>query len=96
MVLVRNTGRGKLVERLTDQVGGNRELAEGILKKRGHMATDGSLTRKGEARDQMTARERAVDRASRASGKSPEEYQYNPSTNRATVRKRRSPFKKYK
>ena len=39
-------GRGKLVERLTAQVG-SRAKAIAILKKRGHMTKDGKLTPSG-------------------------------------------------
>jgi hypothetical protein len=35
----------------------------------------------------MTASERAIERASRASGKFTGMYEYNPKTNRATIKK---------
>jgi hypothetical protein len=75
-------GRHQLVDRLAAQVGSRKE-AESILKKRGHMSSDGKLTAAGRARDRMTASERAVDRASRASGKPKNVFVYNPSSNTA-------------
>jgi hypothetical protein len=83
-------GRGSLVKRLTSQVG-SRTLAESILKKRGDMKRDGELTSKGKKRDNMTAAERAKDRALKASKKSnrtAKDYVYNPNTNSATLKKR--------
>jgi hypothetical protein len=80
-------GRHQLVDRLAAQVG-SRESAVAILQKRGDLKADGkTLTKKGEARDNMTARERALDRASKGSGKTPSAYKYDPRTNRATLRK---------
>ena len=58
-------GRGSLVKRLTSQVG-SRTLAENILRARGDMKRDGTLTSKGAKRDSMTAAERAKDRALKA------------------------------
>jgi hypothetical protein len=55
-------GRNQLISRLTWQVGGDKELALRILKKRGHIDDDGNLTEAGKARDAMTARERERDR----------------------------------
>ena len=56
-------GRHQLINRLAAQVG-NRELAINILIKRGHLEPDGkTLTPDGKIRDNMTARERALDRA---------------------------------
>ena len=71
-------GRGELVPRLIAQLGGNKEFAYALLKKRGDMDADGKLTAKGEKRNQMTAEERAFDRA----GESPHTHTYNPETNR--------------
>lgn len=78
-------GRYQLVDRLSAQVG-DRKMATNILKKRGDMNYDGTLTPKGRARNSMTAEERAIDRKSNETGKSPGEYKYNPLTNRATLR----------
>ena len=55
-------GRGELVPRLIAQVG-SEAFAKNLLKKRGHMNADGTLTAQGEKRNQMTAEERAFDRA---------------------------------
>lgn len=74
-------GKGQLVNRLAAQVG-DRGLAISILKKRGDMNADGSLTAKGKRRDAMTAEERAKDRASKATGEPTSHFSYNPATNR--------------
>lgn len=78
-------GRKELYARLTAQVG-SKELAKSLLVKRGQMTKDGKLTAKGKARNNMTAEERAIDRASKRSGKSKTAYKYNPKTNRATIK----------
>ena len=70
-------GRNQLVKRLIAQVG-DKGFAYALLKKRGHMNADGTLTAKGEKRNQMTAEERAFDRA----GETPHTHTYNPKTNR--------------
>lgn len=70
-------GRGELVPRLIAQVG-SEAFAKNLLKKRGHMNADGTLTAEGEKRNQMTAEERAFDRA----GESVHTHDYNPETNR--------------
>ena len=75
-------GSGQLVDRLTAQVR-DRGFAEALLKKRGDMAADGTLTAKGEARNSMTAEERALDRAGETSASAT----YNPKTNRVTKNK---------
>lgn len=75
-------GRGKLLERLTAQVG-DRKLAVGILQKRGHLKADGkTYTKEGMKRNSMTAEERAKDRAAKQTGRSAEDFKYNPTTNR--------------
>jgi len=79
----KHMGEGKLVKRLAAQVG-SKPLAENLLKKRGDMKADGTLTAKGKARNNMTAEERAKDRASKASGKPTKSFTYNSNTNRAT------------
>ncbi len=71
-------GRGELVPRLIAQLGGNKEFAYALLKKRGHMNPDGTLTAEGQKRNTMTAAERAHDRASTT----PHTHTYNPETNR--------------
>lgn len=80
-------GKNQLVNRLAAQVG-SIDRAKGILIKRGDMKPDGkTLTAKGMQRNAMTASERAVDRAAKASGKPKSNYKYNPLTNRATLKK---------
>jgi hypothetical protein len=85
MATQRFMGRGQLVDRLMAQVG-SRSLAIGILKKRGDMTASGELTAKGMKRNNMTAEERAKDRASKATGKSPSSFNYNPATNRTKLK----------
>ena len=78
-------GRNSLIDRLAAQVR-SKSFAISLLKKRGDLTASGELTAKGRARDAMTAEERAIDRASKESGKSASEYTYDPTTNRATLR----------
>lgn len=79
-------GRGQLIDRLTSQVG-SRELAVGLLRDRGQMEKNSEkLTTAGEKRNNMTAAERAKDRAATASGKPVTAFKYDPKTNRATRR----------
>lgn len=79
-------GENQLVNRLAVQVG-SMNRAKAILINRGDMMPDGkTLTAKGMKRNKMTAGERAIDRASKASGKPKSNYKYNPSTNRATLK----------
>lgn len=80
-------GRNQLLDRLSFQTG-NREMAKQILIDRGHMRADGTLTPAGDARNRMTAGERAIDRASKESGKPAKRYKYNPITNKATLKRR--------
>lgn len=80
-------GKNQLVYRLAAQVG-SIDRAKAILIKRGDMKPDGkTLTAKGIQRNEMTASERAIDRAAKASGKPKSDYKYNPFTNRATLKK---------
>ena len=78
-------GRNSLVDRLAAQVR-SKSFAIALLKKRGDLTASGELTAKGKARDAMIAEERAIDRASKESGKPASEYTYDPTTNRATLR----------
>ena len=79
-------GKNQLVNRLAAQVK-SKPLAVNILKKRGDLKADGkTLTAKGKKRDNMTAKERAIDRAVKRSGNKATEYKYNPRTNRATLK----------
>ena len=85
MATQRFMGKGQLVDRLMAQVG-SRSLAIGILKKRGDMSDSGILTAKGQSRNNMTAEERAKDRASKSTGKPTSKFTYNPATNRTKLR----------
>lgn len=78
-------GRNSLVDRLAAQVR-SKSFAIALLKKRGDLTASGELTAKGMRRNKMTAEERAIDRASKESGKSASEYTYDPTTNRATLK----------
>lgn len=78
-------GRNSLVKRLAAQVG-DEFKAKAILKRRGHLKNNGKLTAKGKERDAMTAEERAIDRASKRSGKPKTAYKYDPRTNQATLK----------
>lgn len=80
-------GKGQLINRLTAQVG-SKELAIGILQKRGDLKSDGkTLTAKGQKRNAMTAEERAKSRASKQTGKPMGNFRYDASTNRTHVKK---------
>lgn len=76
-------GKNQLIDRLSAQVG-SRESAITILQKRGQLEADGkTLTQTGKARDNMTAEERAKDRASKKTGAPVSVFKYNPKTNTA-------------
>jgi len=82
----RYTGRNQLVKRLATQVGSTKAAVD-ILIKRGDMTPDGkAFTEKGSIRNSMTAGERAIDRASKRTGRDAAEYKYNRSTNNAILR----------
>ncbi len=88
MATQKHMGANSLVARLTAQVG-SREMAVKILRQRGHMEMDSErLTPAGQARDGMTAKERAFDRAATRSGRPASAYKYNPATNSATLKRR--------
>lgn len=65
-------------------------MAVGLLKKRGQMDGAGHLTAKGRARAKLGPGGRAKDRAIKHSKNkhSPKDYTYNPSTNKAKLRKK--------
>ena len=78
-------GKGQLINRLAMQVG-DRAAAISILQKRGHLMADGkTFTAEGARRNEMTAAERAIDRASKATGKPSSEFSYNAKTNAAKI-----------
>ena len=87
MVTTKHIGRNDMLDRLATQVG-SRAMAVGILRDRGHMEKNSEkFTAAGEARNSMTAEERAKDRASKLSGKSSSQYNYSLKTNRATLKR---------
>jgi hypothetical protein len=85
MATQKHMGKHSLIDRLASQVG-SRDLAIGILQKRGQSDAFGNLTSAGKKRDAMTAKERALDRASKASGHPTSKYVYDPRTNRAKLK----------
>jgi hypothetical protein len=88
MVTQKFMGRGQLIDRLAAQVG-NRDTAIKILQDRGHLKKDGeTFTPEGLKRNNMTAEERALDRAVTKTGKPKSSFKYNPSKNLATLKKR--------
>ena len=81
-------GRKQLLERLTAQVGGNGQMAKDILIKRGQMTPGGELTAAGRARNNMTAEERAKDRASKKTNQPSSAFTYHAKTNTAVRKKK--------
>ena len=82
-------GRNQLIDRLEAQVG-SRDLAKKILEKRGmiHPGTE-TLTKKGVARDSMTAEERALDRHVKLFGRNKSDYVYNQKTNNVKLNRKK-------
>ena len=83
----------KLLERLKNQlrsrgVKNAESVAASLLTKRGQMK-DGKLTAEGKKRQAMGNAGRAKDRAARDSGNKSSDYNYNPKTNRATLKRGR-------
>lgn len=77
-----------LIDRLTDQLGGNREMALSILRDRGHVEQNSErLTAEGAYREALGPAGRAIDRATKTSGRLARDYQYDARTNRATLKK---------
>lgn len=81
-----------LKKRLTRQlasrgVNGAGQMAENLLRKRGDIDGAGNLTKQGREREALGADGRAKDRAAKASGHKPDDFKYNPKTNRATLKK---------
>lgn len=78
-----------LIDRLTEQVGGNREMALSILRDRGHVHLGSErLTAEGLHREMLGPAGRAIDRAIKTSGRLYRDYEYDPGTNRATLKKK--------
>lgn len=87
-------GKGVLLERLTEQMRTQKSppkdpeaTARAVLVGRGMMDSEGGYTKKGTARSNMTAEERAKDRASKRTGKPASTFGYNPKTNMALRKK---------
>jgi len=88
MATQKHMGANSLVARLTAQVG-SREMAVKILRQRGHMEMDSErLTPAGQAHNNITTKECALDRASARSEHPASAYKYNPATNSATLKRR--------
>ena len=62
METTRFTGRGELIPRLIEQVGGDRAFALKMMRKNGFLNTDGTLSDKFHKRNNMPASERALTR----------------------------------
>jgi hypothetical protein len=83
-----------LIERLTEQLKDSgtlsheaRGMALSILRERGHVhPVWETLTEEGKRRDALGAAGRAIDRASKASGRPASAYVYDPRTNRAVLK----------
>lgn len=86
-------GVGQLIDRLTEQIksagykGDAKAAAMEQLRKRGHIDAYGNLTDVGRERNSMTAEERAKDRASKRTGKPASNFNYDPTSNKATPKK---------
>ena len=63
-----------------------RATAIEVLTKSGNLDEDQNLTDKGRRRQAMGASGRAKDRAAKLSGRNPDDYKYDPVTNRATLK----------
>ena len=86
MITQKFTGKNQLIDRLASQIG-DRDKAISILQERGHLKADGkTFTVEGMKRNMMTAEERAINRASKLSGKPEAKYKYDVKTNRATLK----------
>jgi len=62
METTRFTGRGELIPRLIEQVGGDRAFALKMMKKNGFLNTNGTLSDKFHKRNNMLASDRALTR----------------------------------
>jgi hypothetical protein len=82
---------GSMVDRLTSQMaakGVPNARVEAIMHLRhcGVLKADGTLTAKGRSRTAMGPAGRAKDRAARQADRRKSEYQWDPRTNRATLK----------
>ena len=67
-----------------------RAIAVKALQKSGNLKRGSTkVTAKGKRRGAMTPGQRAIDRASKRSGRPKADYKYTASTNRATLKKKR-------
>jgi hypothetical protein len=62
METTRFTGRGELIPRLIEQVGGDRVFAMKMMNKNGFLNPDGTLSSKFHKRNNMPAADRALTR----------------------------------
>jgi len=62
METTRFTGRGELIPRLIEQVGGDRAFALKLMKKNGFLNPDGTVNNKFHERNNMPASDRALTR----------------------------------
>ena len=62
METTRFTGRGELIPRLMEQLGGNQAFAIKMMQKNGFLNTNGTLSNKFHKRNNMTAGDRALTR----------------------------------
>ena len=84
-----------LIDRLTEQLKDTgtpghqaRDTALSILRDRGHVEQGSErLTAEGARRDQMGAAGRAIDRATKVSGRPASDYEYDTKTNRAVLKR---------
>ena len=65
-------------------------MARALLKARGQMTEDGTLTDAGRARDALGAEGRAKDRAAQRAGRSPDAFTYDKATNTAHLKAKKS------
>jgi hypothetical protein len=87
-------GKGVLLERLTEQMRTQKNppkdpeaTARAVLTARGMLDDKGNYTDKGKERSNMTAEERALDRASKRTGNPKTAFKYNAKTNLALRKK---------
>lgn len=85
-----------LIDRLTQQLQDSgthsskaRDMAVSILRDRGHVEQGSEkLTAEGLHREMLGPEGRALDRASKATGRPPRDFKYDARTNRTTLKKR--------
>lgn len=87
-------GKGVLLERLTEQMRTQKSppkdpeaTARAVLMARGMLDSKGNYTDKGKERSNMTAEERALDRAVKRTGSPKTAFKYNPKNNLALRKK---------